>query len=263
MIAFSPLRTRRLAVKLRELSIVNAGTLAAVPPERFEESTTTFLQMVIESADAPTVHHVTDPKNWTVQERMLVVGHYLAHTTGEEGGGANFMLGDGYYMDYLNVSRDTPDFPIALGSHGGDEWQISPVTGAMAEAIEQLNGHIPKVAGQLHWMLGAMAAQLVRVGELAPDPTLDSLNYLEWLKNRMQIISEYPESEFLGLYAMRHRGNKLLMHFFETVEIDEGFVALPHEGSEAESLPPARFPVSACVSEFAKRVTGKPAQYGS
>ena len=111
--------------------------------------------------------------------------------------------------------------------------------------------------------LGAMASQLLRVGELAPDPALDSLNYLEWLKNRIQIISEYPESEFLGLLAMRHRGNKMLMHFFDTVEIDEGFVALAHEGSEAKLLPPARFPVSTCVSEFAKRISGKPTKYGS
>lgn len=262
MIAFSPLRTRRLAVKLRELSIVDAGALAAVPVERFEESTTTFLQMVVESASAPTERHVIDPRNWTVQERMLVVGHYLAHTTGEEGGGANFMLGDGHYMDYLNVNQDVPDFPLPVGGHGGDEWTIAPITGAMAEAIEQLHGHVPKVAGQLHWMIGGMAAQLLRVGELAPDPDRDSLNYLEWLKGRMQIISAYPESEFLGLLAMRHRGNKLLTHFFLIEEGEEGFIALPHEGSEAESLPPARFPVSACVSEFAKRVGGKPAKYG-
>ncbi|MGS0741334.1 hypothetical protein ACVBEF_05820 [Glaciimonas sp. GG7] len=262
MIAFSPLRTRRLVVKLRELSIVDASALATIPIERFEEATTTFLQMVIDTDSTPTERHVTNPRNWTVQERMLVVGHYLAHTTGEEGGGANFMLGDGHYMDYLDVKQDTPDFPLAIGNHGGDAWLISPITGAMAEAIEQLHGQIPKVAGQLHWLIGGMAAQLLRVGETAPDPDLDALNYLEWLKNRMQIISAYPESEFVALLALRQRGNQLLMHFFRIEETGEGFVALPHTETEAAALPPARFPVSSCISAFAQRVSGKPAQYG-
>ncbi|MBC7488780.1 MAG: hypothetical protein H7240_00815 [Glaciimonas sp.] len=106
---------------MRELSIVDVSALAVIPIERFEEATTTFLQMVIDAASTPTERYVTNPRNWTVQERMLIFGHYLAHATGEEGGGANFILGDGHYMDYLNFRQDTLDFPLAIGNHGGDD----------------------------------------------------------------------------------------------------------------------------------------------
>ncbi|MBC7488781.1 MAG: hypothetical protein H7240_00820 [Glaciimonas sp.] len=73
-----------------------------------------------------------------------------------------------------------------------------------------------------------MAAQLLRIGEAAPDPDLDILNYTDWLQNRMQIISAYPESEFVALLALRQLGNQLLMQFFHLEETGEGYVALPY-----------------------------------
>jgi hypothetical protein len=257
MITFSPLRTRRLSVRMRELSIGDAIALLSIPQQLNEAATTELLRKIVESAEKPTERHVTDPREWTVQERMFAVCHYLASTSEE---GPDFQIGSGaHYSDYLDTKQDAPTEPILVGVVGGDEWTMRPLVGAAAECIEQLAGDMPKpITGRFHWILGAMASQMLRKGEQAPQYG-DLPAYLEWMRGRMKTFAAYPESDFVQLLAGFMAGQERLKHFFGIQFNEDGVIALPAERKEAGAaeLPPTRFPVGSCISDFAKGIAGK------
>jgi hypothetical protein len=134
-----------------------------------------------------------------------------------------------------------------------------PMLGMAAEAIERADGDVPRVsAGRMHWLVGSMAAQLQRVGpdgkpveEPAP---ADDVGYDDWLKARMAVLADFPQSEFEALMGLRARGVQGLLHLFDMDVGAEGMVALPKE-TEA-GLPPARFSVDVCISDLAKGFAG-------
>lgn len=245
MIHFPILRTRRLTVQLKELSIGESIAIAAMPSHLEEAVTTAFLLKAVATAKG-----IENPSDWTVQERMMVVCHYLASVSDD---GPDFAVGDGRYSDYLDGGTDipTPEEMDGLGEIGGDVWLIQHMTGAMAESIERLSGEIEGVSGRLHWLLGGMASQLVRQGEVVPDPNSGEGAYDEFLVNRIHTISGYPESDFAVLMNAYMAGRDNLHHLFRVELSSDGLVALP-KGGEAATLPPARFPVRTCVSRLAK-----------
>jgi len=251
MIHFPPLRTRRLTAQLRELTIGDAIALAAMPPHLEESACTEFLRRAVASAQG-----IDNPARWTVQERMLAVCHYLAATAND---GPDFSLGDGHYSDYLDGSTDiqTSAPTLEVGELGGDIWHVRHLTGAMAESIERMAGEVPGVAGRLHWLLGAMAAQMVRAGESVPDASDGEGSFDEFLVARMQIMAAFPESDFAALMELFFLGRDKLHHLFKTDFTSDGIVALP-KGGAAGDLPPARFPVSTCLSRVARELVGKP-----
>ena len=254
MIHFPVLRTRRLTAQLRELSIGEALEIAAVPAHMEEAACTAFLRRAVASASG-----VEDPAHWTVQERMLAVCHYLASSSDE---GPDFSVGDGRYQDYLDAAVDTPAGPVEVGSVGGDEWTVRHLTGAMAESIERIDGEVEGVSGRLHWLLGAMAAQMLRVGEESPDPAGSGSEFDEYLRDRMLVMRSYPESDFAGLAVLHAKGRAELHHLFGVeFAVDGGLVAMPREGAAA-GLPPARFPVHSCLTEMARELVGKSAEPG-
>src|SRR5258706_5730427 len=154
MLHIPVLRTKRLTVQLRELSIGASAALAAMPAHNQEACCSAFLQPAIES-----VTGIADPALWTVQERMMAVCHYLAATVDDRI--ADFAAGDGRYSDYLEAAAQFPVEAVHLGEVGGDAWNMRQLTGAMAEAIERLHGEAgAPITGRLHWLLGGMAAQL-------------------------------------------------------------------------------------------------------
>lgn len=251
MIYFSPLRTRRLTVQLRELTIGDSLTLAAMPPHLEEAACTSFLRCAVASSQ-----NIPDPANWTVQERTLAVCHYLAATTED---GPDFSVGDGRYSDYLQGEADiqTSVQALELGEVGGDVWHVRHLTGAMAESIERMVGEIEGVSGRLHWLLGGMAAQLVRTGEEPPDAAAGEGLFDEYLLARVQILKGYPESDFGKLMGLYLGGRDKLHHLFKLEFTDDGIVAMP-KGGVAANLPPARFPVHSCLSRLARELVGKP-----
>ena len=95
MIHFPILRTRRLTVQLRELPIAESIAVASMPPHLYEASCTAFLRGAIETVDG-----ISDPAQWTVQERTLAVCHYLACTLED---GPDFAVGNGRFSDYLDA----------------------------------------------------------------------------------------------------------------------------------------------------------------
>lgn len=247
MINFPTLRTRRLTVQLRELSIGESIALAAMPSQFEEAACTAFLRRSVASAKG-----IADPAQWTVPERMLVVCHYLASVSDD---GPDFSLGAGHYSDYLDGAADISgsDSPIGIGSVGGDAWSICHLTGAMAESIERISGEVEGITGRLHWLLGGMAAQLVREGEDRPDASLNEGAFDEFLAAKMKVISAYPESDFSDLMGRYAAGRAQLHHLFRFEFSADGLVALPKGGSD---LPPARFPVRACLSRMALEMVG-------
>ena len=249
MIHFPVLRTRRLTVQLRELPIGESIAIAEMPPTREEASCTAFLRAAVVSAQG-----VPDPAQWTVQERMLAVCHYLAATSDD---GPDFAVGGGRYSDYLDGAMDIGEAPISVGEVGGDAWLVRHLTGAAAESIERMDGEVPGVSGRLHWLLGGMAAQMLRAGESVPDAADGEGAFDEFIVARMKVIHGYPESDFAALMALYVDGREKLRHLFSTEFSRDGIVAMP-KGGAASQLPPARFPVHSCLTRLAKELVGKP-----
>ena len=252
MIYFPPLRTRRLTVQLRELSIGDSLTLAAMPGHMEEASTTAFLRCAVDAAKVA----VEDPARWTVQERILAVCHYLSATTED---GPDFSLGEGHYSDYLQGEADiqTSVQAVEVGEVGGDTWHVRHLTGAMAESIERMVGEVEGLSGRLHWLFGAMAAQLLRTGEDAPEAADGEGSFDEYLLARVRVLKGYPDSDFTRLMGLYLEGRDKLHHFFKLEFTEDGIVAMP-KGGAASNLPPARFPVHSCLSRMARELVGKP-----
>jgi hypothetical protein len=252
---FPKLRTRRITAQLQELSIGDAITVASMPEHMAEAECTAFLSYAIKEAGG----ELTNPADWTVQERALVVAHYLAAVSDD---GPDFSLGNKtHYSDYLDGESDISLAlkQVPVGEVAGDQWEIRHLTGGMAEAIERLIGEIEQLKTlepRLHWILGSMAAQLVRTKEEIPELTTDGI-YDEWLLERMKILMAFPESDFAQLMGAYQQGREKLHHLFAYDFTDEGIVILAKKGG-AEGLSSARFPVSACLSKLALTMAGKP-----
>ena len=247
-IYFPALRTKRLRVQLRELTIGESLQLVAMPPDKPEATCTAFLRRAGAETDG-----VPDPRRWTVPERMLAVCQYMAATLED---GPDFAVGAGRYSDYLNGERDIGDELVVVGEVGGDVWKARHLTGGMAEAIERLSGELAGIEGRLHWLYGAMAAQLVREGEDVPEPEDGEGAYDEWLLARMATLLAYPDSDAELMMGLFLSAREQMQHLFRVDFAPDGIVAMPKGG--AATLPPARFPAASCVSEFARQMGGKP-----
>ncbi|MGZ8220065.1 MAG: hypothetical protein ACXWT0_00305 [Methylobacter sp.] len=250
---FPTLRTRRLTVQLKELSIGDDIALATMPEHLEQAECTAFLRYAI----AEVKNGPQDPANWTIPERNLAVAHYLASVLED---GPDFALSDvSKYSDYLDSGVDISlsSFLFAVGEIGGEQWSIQHLTGAMAESIERLQGIIEGITHQTHWRFGAMAAQLVNASDEQPEFTGDG-QFDEWLLHRMRVFMAFPSSDFEQLMAAYYLGFDKLHHLFAyDFSLDGGIVILPRKGG-ASDLPPARFPVSSCVSKIAASMAGKP-----
>lgn len=254
MIEFRPLRTKRLALKLQEIAIGDAISLAAIPSSMYESQTTRFLTSVIKEAEAATPAHVTDPRAMTVQERAFIVAHYMAHVSETA---PDFAIGAGRFSNYLVGQQQNVVPTFAAGDVGGDAWSLVPLTGAAAESVEELQGDLPGISGEYHWMLGCMASQLRKKDDVVPDPVSDTA-YSDWLRERMLVFSRYPESDFVQILVLYRKAVRATRHFFNMDINGDGVIFLEEVQKEAvATLPPARFPVSSCLSDFALRMGGK------
>lgn len=245
---FPLLRTKRLCVQLRELSIAQSIALAAMSPDQDEAARSAFFRFAVENAQG-----LDNPDDWTVQERTMVVAHYLASINDNN---PDFSLGEGKFSDYLDASCDFPADKIELGEYGGDVWQMQQLTGRLAQAIERIHGEVSDAQGnplkdRLFWILACMAAQLCRKEDVFPDDgELDA-----FLCERMRIFNHFAESDFAALLAMFLDGRERLHHLFKLDFAENGGLLVLAKGGAV--LPPARFPVDACISEMARRLVGK------
>lgn len=245
MIHIPVLRTQRLTVHLRELSMLDAIALAACQDDAQEAATSQFLAAAIERREGAT----PDPDDWTVQERMLTLTHYLAATLDD---GPDFALdgaSDARYAHYLHGERDYPGERTPAGTLDGTTWTVRQLTGRLAGAIERTHGELAGITGRTHWLIGRMAAQLV--SEADPWPAEGDLDQV--LLERMRSLVSRPESEFIQLQAAWLDACRRLDHLFVLDADDHGLLVLPRADQEgAADRPPARFPVGTCLSPVAK-----------
>ena len=258
-IYFPVLRMQRLTVQLRELTIGESIKIASIPVHLEEASVTAMLRCVVESVKGESISE--DPAHWTVQERLMTLGHYLSSISPGE---PDFQIGNNVsrYTDYLGSGNDfaVMETDIKVGEVGGDIWHVRHLTGAMAESIERLSGEVAGISGKLHWLLGGMAAQMTMAGENSPRFEDGEGKFDQFLADRMKVIAGYPESDFNSLFSLYLMGREKLQHLFHIEFDDSGIVLLP-KGGAASNLPPARFPVSACLTGITLnlvRVTNEP-----
>jgi len=222
-----------------------------MPPERDQAQTTAFLRFA-------SIDPASDPLLWTVAECTFALCHYLAITDEHS---ANFAVGAGHLTDYLDAGKPRTSESIDIGILAGDHWQLRQLNGVMTESIERIEGECEHLAGRAHWLIGAMAAQLQRSGETAPDALNDSDAYDRWLGERMNVLCAFPQSDFSALLAAFERSGMQLAHLFRLHFDDQGVVFLPQEARG--DLPAARFPVSAALGSVAQALCSTVAATGA
>lgn len=256
MIEIPPLRTKRLTVRMCELSIRDAIALAAIPAHLQQESASRFLRATVAE-----VKGVEDISAWTVQERTLAICHYMANTLDD---GPDFALSGGvsHYSDYLMGGHDYPCDSLGLGELEGDQWAIRQLTGRLAESVERLEGEIEDISADTHWQVGLMAAQLIPNGDDGGELSEGDLD--AFIHQRMLVLLGLPESAFARLTAMFQSGQQQLEHLLKLSHDEEGLIILPadKEGGEL-AIPPARFLAGACITPLARRMAGKPQAVGA
>jgi hypothetical protein len=250
MITFATLRTRRLDVQLQELGIGDEIALCHLPELAHEASLTAFLVRAVEAAATPTDRHVAAPRAWSVGERLLALAHYCIHTRED---GPDYAVTDvSKLSDYLDITKDVQAAPVTFEACG-DRWELRPLIGAAVEVLESLQGHTD-LTGREFWIIGAMASQLLRQGEVIPDPVAEYTEYGQWLQRRITTMQAMPSSGFDVLFA--HYAQAMQDGQFFRIWFDkEGVIVLPKEAGAA--TPPARFLVHSCIGTVALSLTGK------
>lgn len=248
MILFPHLRTRRIAVRLRELTLGEAIAVCKLPAERHELTTTEFLRFVASAAEAPQDRYLTDPRLWTVEERTLLVCHYLSQTTED---GPDFSVGQGATLsDYAVFDADLSQDRIELGTVAGKPMAMRPMIGIQAEILERA------CTNRGEWLIGAMACQMLPTDEAEPRwSELSDIQMLEWVGAKSDAIRALPESDFEALLLAYSAGARALHHFFTLSFDDHGIVCEPNAG-EAGHQNPARFLAISCVSGAARQLFG-------
>lgn len=251
MIYFPPLRTARLDVQLREMTIDEEITLAATPLDKHEAATAALLAAVVKEARG---EHA-DPGRWTVQERMLVVAHYIAATAAE---GGNFAVGEGSFLDYLDAKVDSAPAQVEAGEACGDRWMVRQVTGDEAQIIESM------CTARKDWVAADMAARMRAVGSetdaSAPDATDKPGDYGTWLDTRKSAMLALPTSDFADMWAVYLAGLRDLHHLFALDLDDAGYLAEPMTTEAGgQQLAPVRFSVAAAITDLARHLSSRPA----
>ena len=243
---FPHTRTRRLSVRLVELSLGEGMELAKLPAERHELTATEMLRFAAKNAEQPQPGFVANPLLWTVEERMLLVTSYLAHVADD---GPDFSVGNARLSDYVMFDRDLPADSVDLGLVAGVERGLRPLLGAHVQALETTC----KSRGD--WIIGAIACQMFPKGTPEPDwVSMSDVAMLEWLDNSIARIKALPESMFEEVFAAYWTGADALAHFFRVDFDDQGIVCLPSDKEAGHG--PARFLASACISRVSKALAG-------
>ena len=243
---FEPIRTRRLAVKLTELTLGDAIDLCKLPAERHERATTELLRRIAAEAKKPSEAHVTDPLLWTVEERAMVMCMYLAQVSPD---GPDFGVGETARLsNYIDLTRDLAIDSVSLGPVAKAERVMRPLLGIHAQTLEL----ICTTRGE--WVLGAIACQMFKADEAPPDwLALSDIALREWIEARMAMLRKSPESWVAEVLLAWERGAGELAHFFSIGFDKEGVLFhAKQEGGEEAVLPPARFRPLSCVSDEAR-----------
>lgn len=245
MLNIPVLRSARFSVQMKEIAMLNSIKLASMSEHLSEKQNSFLIKSVIDEVEGL----VIDPLLWTVQERMFFIGHYIAATQDES---PDFEIGEGHYSDYLQGEKQYKFDALELGEYEGDTWTAIPLLGVMAETIEALEGELDGIEKRTHWYLGCMACQLIPNGKVLD---IDSPDYDNQLLEKMIILSQMPESDFIYLMSLLTTAHQYFDHLFSITITDSGIAAMPKErGAE---LSYARFPAHTAITTISKQFCGK------
>lgn len=249
MITLPHTRTRRLSVRLTELTLGQAIAICKLPGERNELTTTELLRAIARDAEKPRDTYITSPLLWTVEERTLLTCIYLAHVTPD---GPNFSVGNAKLSDYIDFNRDLTTDEIDLGEVAGKARVMRPLLGIHTQALEVLCG------SRGEWIIGAMACCLYSPADTEPAPDWSEMSDMAaqaWVKARMDKLKELPESRFDALYEAYFRGAASMAHFVNIGFDDDGMVFTANGEGGAGAFAPARFPAISCVSDISRALS--------
>jgi hypothetical protein len=251
VITYPYLRTQRIAVQLRELTLGDSIALLKLPGQRLELCTTELLKRIASKADAPRPGYITDPRLWTVEERAYLVANYLTMVTAD---GPDFSIGERRMSDYLGLTDDLPAPQVDLGEVCGQATVMVPLVGVHAEVLEV------ECTGRMEWIIGAMACQLHAAGKPQPDlVSMSQPDLMVWLRQRMAAIKDMPESDFERTLAAFFAGQRQLYHFVVPIFGDDGLMWACRddltEGGAGSA--PARFQPLSCVSPSTRGLFGR------
>lgn len=244
MLDIPVLRSKRLILEMKEIAMLNAIKLAGMSEHYTERQNTFLINSILEKVEG-----IENPLLWTVQERMFCISHYIAATQDND---PDFSIGDARYSDYLLGEKQYQFDSLDLGEYEGDLWTAIPLLGVMAEAIERLEGEVEGIEKRTHWYLGCMACQLIPNGNALD---YNSPDYDNQVLERMIVLSQIPESNFLYLMSLLTTAHQHFNHLFNISIADTGIVAMPREGGA--NLPYARFPAHTAITTLSKQLCGK------
>lgn len=246
MLLFQPLRTRRVCVRLKELTIGQAMALCKLPADRHELLITEFLRFTASEAQAPGAQYVTDPRLWTVQERARLVCHYLAQVADD---GPDFVVGAGRLTDYLDFAADLPvTEPVRDPMVPG--WTFGPLLGGHAELLERM------CEGRGDWLMGALACQALRDGVTDDMLGMPDIEQIAELQRRIEAVKVLPESDFEALFLAYDRACTGRLRHFLDPGFDDAGVIFAAKGDAG--LAPARFRADSCIGLIARDLFDKP-----
>lgn len=239
--SITTVRLKRFTAHLRELKVGECMTLAKMAPERDHVSTSTLLKYIVDDASGL----VTDPLEWTVEERLMVKAMYMSGTLED---GPDFSVGDdAKFTDYAMGDKD-----YIADSVDVDGFSVINMTGRLAESIERLEGEI-EVSEYGHWLMGSIAARLHSGVVNIPDNDSD---LDAWAFERIKELLSLDQSEFSKRCMILATGNEKINHLFNlTIAQAGGYAVAPRE--EESELPLARFPVDAVIQGVTKAMGGK------
>lgn len=250
MLTFSQTRTRRVCVTLKELTLGQAIGICKLSPERYELGHTELLRQIAADATQPVPKFVTDPRLWTIEERMLLVTTYLSRVAMD---GPDFSVGTRALSDFVDFNLDLKQEETDLGVVADKERVMRPLLGIHAQALELL------CSSRGDWIRGAMACQVFEK-DTAPAADfwagMSDMDVMAWVKERMDAILELPDGDVEALSLAWDHGRQVLAHFFVYTFDSEGIVAVELEPEGGGASATARFPADSCVTSTAKNLAG-------
>ena len=231
------LASKRLSVEFKEIATDDSVKVLSIPEPSYQLTEYEFLKAVIRETNLPL-------NQWTQQERILAVAHYL-HSKNK---GEVFIGGEFSIEHYADFNRDYPDKLRPNRVIADDQWYVIPLLGALVDCIERIQFDFDSPR-DLVWQSGLLAAQLRNKQDSDPDLN----NPDDWMRARIQVFLKYPESVAHELVDFLEVANERLWHFFrlDLSSLGDGVVVMPLMGIEgkgaAVNAPPARFRAYYCL----------------
>lgn len=253
---FPTKKTARIDVRMREMTIGECGALCGMRAAAHEATTTQFLRFVLEWQPGA---KPLDPLAMTVQERALLVCHYLSVILPD---GPNFALSSGEtpkdqpavnagrLADFLEIGDDYLHDEVEVGHIGAEAVLFRPLLGVHAEMLEKF------CSSRRQWIAGMMACQIRMESEDYPDLlAMTDVERFQWVNNRINRMSGMPLSQGVELHdSFFSEGAAAVRHFFDVWADDEGLVFRPKPGAGVSTL--ARFRCDPCIPERARSLFG-------